>query len=617
MNAGGEVTSSAIDQVTSTLGALLPVVLRWLVTGAATVLVLAAAWFILSFLWARNEQKTVAVRPFLVVDPSGQLKNAENGFAQLLVARIDDLQARVGASQGVLERAQQAQNLVEERAANPKTSAPPGVPANYAPLLGIVADHQLIQQVPFELKLQGIDVTGLLSWLSAQLRPQEKSMSFTMHIAGDTVAIAGDVRALGIANANTVWMAPDKKSPVQALDHLALQLFRLKLAEQNPYLRDFSPEEFGQLIDHLSEIADAQNTLRSEAERKRRATDLAAYFSGVADRFDDWPAMTLLAAQSARDAGNYSIALKYLTLALQHEEQQTGGDRDEVRLARLRSSVAGISAAQSAQAHSIAAVIAPAAATPRRRPSTDELDPHEVQVLRDGYQALYDQKGNNGYAAIAGLSGFPNFFSRHNSSSAVGGSDLRLFLPWRRAFLLQFESAARTQVADFSLACWDWTKGAIPKIFIEEKQQDGRPNPLVGFFMDLPSTKPPIHRLTTREPSPPEELPTAEHVRDVLARTTWADFAAALEDLSNLVHGWVGGDMSILPTSAYDPLYYAHACMIDRIWAEWQAQHPGAIDERLLDIQLPPFTVKVRDILDTQKLGYVYSAVAPRPEPVH
>src|SRR5438105_15515928 len=40
----------------------------------------------------------------------------------------------------------------------------------------------------------------------------------------------------------------------------------------------------------------------------------------------------------------------------------------------------------------------------------------------------------------------------------------------------------------------------------------------------------------------------------------------------NLVHVWVGGDMSPA-TSPNDPVFYLNHCNVDRIWEAWLRQH--------------------------------------------
>ena len=42
------------------------------------------------------------------------------------------------------------------------------------------------------------------------------------------------------------------------------------------------------------------------------------------------------------------------------------------------------------------------------------------------------------------------------------------------------------------------------------------------------------------------------------------------------MHAWLGGDMATVGLCAYDPLYWAHRAMVDRLWASWQERHPSA-----------------------------------------
>ena len=36
------------------------------------------------------------------------------------------------------------------------------------------------------------------------------------------------------------------------------------------------------------------------------------------------------------------------------------------------------------------------------------------------------------------------------------------------------------------------------------------------------------------------------------------------------VHGYVGGSMGQVPTAAFDPIFWSHHSMVDRIWYLWQ-----------------------------------------------
>lgn len=63
--------------------------------------------------------------------------------------------------------------------------------------------------------------------------------------------------------------------------------------------------------------------------------------------------------------------------------------------------------------------------------------------------------------------------------------------------------------------------------------------------------------------------------------------------------------------AAYDPVFWAHHVMVDRIWRIWQRDHPGAsFDLQTLGQALPPFPLTVAEVLDVTRLGYEYASFA-------
>jgi tyrosinase len=68
--------------------------------------------------------------------------------------------------------------------------------------------------------------------------------------------------------------------------------------------------------------------------------------------------------------------------------------------------------------------------------------------------------------------------------------------------------------------------------------------------------------------------------------------------------------MGDVTTASYDPVFFAHHCMIDRIWYLWQVKNGNRVPQALLDLPLVPFGKTVRDVLDVQLLGYEYARTA-------
>ncbi len=223
----------------------------------------------------------------------------------------------------------------------------------------------------------------------------------------------------------------------------------------------------------------------------------------------------------------------------------------------------------------------------------------QLASLRQAITAAQDLNDDRGYQRWAGIHGLPlPMYCTHNSP---------LFLAWHRAYLYLFELALRDQVADVVLPWWDWTVDQdVPAAYAQ-----GDNNPLVSSPIQPSGREPGGSDQTVRAPgqdgAPP--LPTAADVEGLLALNDFIDFQTQLEDIHNGVHVWVGGTMSDIATAAYDPLFWAHHAMIDRIWRLWQLQHPNAAPPAsLLGRALPPFPMTVAQTLDPSSLGYDYAA---------
>jgi tyrosinase len=259
------------------------------------------------------------------------------------------------------------------------------------------------------------------------------------------------------------------------------------------------------------------------------------------------------------------------------------------------------------------ALAAPAAL--RHRRSVRRLTAGQLADLRHAFTAAQAIHDDRGYQHHAGIHGLPlPMYCTHGSP---------LFLPWHRAYLYFFERALQDRVAGVTLPWWDWTHAhaeGIPAVYAGS-QAGGQPNPLHGSPIQPSGREPGGSDHTVREPGGPgaPPLPSPQALAGVLALTDFLDFSNQLEDIHNGVHVWVGGTMGDIATAAYDPLFWAHHAMIDRVWRLWQLRHPHAgPPASLLHRALPPFSATVADVLDSNTLGYDYAAStasAPGPGP--
>jgi tyrosinase len=114
---------------------------------------------------------------------------------------------------------------------------------------------------------------------------------------------------------------------------------------------------------------------------------------------------------------------------------------------------------------------------------------------------------------------------------------------------------------------------------------------------------------TSRDPANPADLPDQATVDGIIELSDFNDFSLQLEQqLHNQVHGWVGGTMGVIATAAYDPIFWAHHTMVDRLWALWQVKHasPGP-PPQTWNTQLRAVTMTIADVLSIQRLGYDYA----------
>lgn len=246
----------------------------------------------------------------------------------------------------------------------------------------------------------------------------------------------------------------------------------------------------------------------------------------------------------------------------------------------------------------------------RHRVSVFHQTPEQLAALRDAFAKIKPLRDNRGLEAWAGIHGWPQFRCQHTNEQGPA----RFFLPWHRAYLYLFELELQKQNPAARLCWWDWPASrsvGVPPAY-EEAEIDGQPNPLVSGPMpaNVPQRPADWGATTRREPAEASKLPDQATVEKVIAISDYYDFELTLEEqLHDSVHGWVGGDMSVIGTAAYDPIFWAHHTMVDRLWSVWQSTHasPGP----------PPDTyatalgfgkLTITDVLDTKRLGYDYAA---------
>jgi tyrosinase len=263
------------------------------------------------------------------------------------------------------------------------------------------------------------------------------------------------------------------------------------------------------------------------------------------------------------------------------------------------------------------------------RRSVESLSDEQLERLRTAFRGVMQLKDDRGYWYHAGIHGLP----LPDHCRVAHGTDL--FLPWHRAYLYRFERALQ-DLGDrgVTLPWWDWTSpgsqnggGTIPDAYAR-KRPGRKPNPLYSADVDpiaLNQWSHPLNRpappfeykaQTERFPGQASRLPTADQVRLILQIDDFREFSTAVEEIHGWVHVWVGGQrghMGNVPLAAFDPIFWAHHTMIDRIWRLWQRRHPQSVLPAGLHTEaLRPFEFTVGQVLDVGPLGYDYASATTK-----
>ena len=187
--------------------------------------------------------------------------------------------------------------------------------------------------------------------------------------------------------------------------------------------------------------------------------------------------------------------------------------------------------------------------------------------------------------------------------------------PWHRTYLWTLEKKLQHAVREPKLALhyWDWTKN--PQI--PEQFQGGTSNPLYN---------------DTRRVNPNDIIPfDFMNMGPALRASKFATYGGypfpyggkgpqidgiAEQSFHNNIHNWIGGEMAGFVAAGYDPIFYAHHGNCDRFWQAWlnaDPNHQNPTEEEWLekvfyftDEKGKPLEIKIKDVLDTEKLGYQF-----------
>lgn len=272
-----------------------------------------------------------------------------------------------------------------------------------------------------------------------------------------------------------------------------------------------------------------------------------------------------------------------------------------------------------------------------------QLRADDLQDLRDAYAAMYEISS----LAVGDSRGYIAFARGHGYDRDLCHNDDQVFLTWHRAYIYMFEkglsSALRWKRKDeeleLTLPFWDWTvtdpatdaSNGIPRAVGDATYVDAagqqRDNPLAsapslyrtenqGLSGGAANTARYPSRFATRIPL------LATWVAKYMTNPRFDSFSSDLDgEAHGTVHVYVGGadpssplprtagDMSAVVSAAYDPIFWLHHAMVDKVWFDWQTRNGNATVPQHVREAVVYGDFTGEELIDAERsLRYIYSS---------
>ena len=209
--------------------------------------------------------------------------------------------------------------------------------------------------------------------------------------------------------------------------------------------------------------------------------------------------------------------------------------------------------------------------------------------------------------------------------NAPGVSDY--FLPWHRMYVYFFERIIRkvSKKPEFTLPYWNYSvsgaaHGVLPKHF----RMPSDPLFKSLFIKNRNAPSPTVNNGQAIDMNDPGALDT----HPSLSKCKYSGSTGFCNVLDGGLHGNVhvltgtSTNMGQVPFAANDPVFWAHHCNIDRLWASWN-KDPNRVNPSGSSFLNQAFTfsdengvsvsVKIKDFLSIVPLQYTYDAFEPLP----
>ncbi|GAB1598687.1 Hemocyanin A-type, units Ode to Odg,Hemocyanin, beta-C chain unit D,Hemocyanin type 2 unit a,Hemocyanin [Argonauta hians] len=217
------------------------------------------------------------------------------------------------------------------------------------------------------------------------------------------------------------------------------------------------------------------------------------------------------------------------------------------------------------------------------RRNVESLDERDIQNLMAALTRVKADESDHGFQTIASYHGSTLCPTPEDAKYACCLHGMPVFPHWHRVYLLHFEDSMRRHGSSVATPYWDWTEShsKLPRLLGDSDYYDAWTdtvveNPFLRGYIKQEDT------YTVRDIQPElfeigggKESILYKQVLLMLEQEDYCDFEVQFEVVHNSIHYLIGGHqkyaMSSLVYSSFDPIFYVHHSMVDRLWAIWQA----------------------------------------------
>jgi hypothetical protein len=271
------------------------------------VLMTANIWYVAS-IWKQFFHRSVpeVIAPFRYIGVEDKDEARGRAMAQMLAARLTSLQQEVDEAVSALEQVE---------APKDREASGGAVPPSPDPIQPIRLNARVIEIPKLELKVSGVEVTGLLSWIYRGIA-ESRAINVIVYSPATaktyTVAVHLDTQGL-----SDLWVTDIQPDDVSVVEEIALDILR-QHAVQNSKLKDaagLDRKEFRNLIVALRHSASLNYRLNHGVKPiLSEYQAIASELEPLIDRKPEWNALLEMGALAAENGRDLNKALKFSRL---------------------------------------------------------------------------------------------------------------------------------------------------------------------------------------------------------------------------------------------------------------------------------------------------------------